>query len=195
MILHCYSEKNWGQQQETWDAVAAIEKDGYVVTDELTTQRDDSAYWRILLRHWSKGRLILFEQDIVPTVSQIKSLIECYQLACTFPYKLMEGYSLWQGIWEANPPPSFGKYGLVDFGSTPRPTAMIPLPEPFPEYVEGSGIGLIKLSKEMQKAIPLADYPVPHQYDMMDTWISSYLSQVLKKKWHVHTPNVRHNHY
>jgi hypothetical protein len=195
MILHCYSEKNRGQQQETWDAIAAIETAGYTVKDELTTTRDDSAYWKVLLRNWGKGVLILIEQDIVPTVSMIEGLAHCYQPVCTYPYKIQDHYSLWQGVWEANPPPSYGKHGLVDFGKTPRPTATIPLPEPFPEYAEGSGIGLVKLSKEMQNAIPLADYPAPHQWDLMDTWISSYMSQVLQKKWHVHTPNVKHNHY
>src|ERR1035437_8889634 len=155
MILHCYSEKNWSQQQETWDAVAKIEAAGYVVTDELTTIRDDSAYWRVLLRHWSKGRLILFEQDIVPTVAMIQDLSTCYHPACVYPYKL-EGlnFALWQGVWEdkANQPLAYGKHGVVDFGSTPRPSATIPLEAPFPEFVEGSGIGLIKLSKEMQAA-------------------------------------------
>ena len=199
MILHCYSEKNWAQQQETWDAVAKIEEAGYVVTDELTTTRNDDSYWKVLLRHWSKGRLIQFQQDIVPTVQMIQELVQCYHPACTYPHKLTGlNFGLWQGVWEdkANQPPAFNKHGVVEFGSTPRPSATIPVEAPFPEFVEGSGIGLIKLSKEMQAAIPLADYPVAyHQWDLIDLWISSYMSQVLHKKWHVHQPNVRHNHY
>src|ERR1035437_6659773 len=125
MILHCYSEKNWGQQQETWDAVAAIENAGYKVTDELTTTRNDNSYWKVLLRHWGKGRLIQFQQDIVPTVSQIKSMIECYHPACTYPHKLTGlNFGLWQGVWEDkdNQPLAYNRHGVVDFGSTPRPS-------------------------------------------------------------------------
>ena len=197
MILHCYSEKNRGQQQETWDACDTIEKSGYTVEHKLTTTRDDASYWKVLLQAWGKGRLIQFQQDIVPTVSMIEDLAQCYQIACCYPHKLREGnYGLWQGVWEANPPLAYNKHGLVDFGKTPRPTATIPLVEPFPEFVEGAGIGLIKLTKEMQNAIPLADYPVKeHQWDLIDVWISAYMSQVLHKKWHVHTPPVKHNHY
>src|ERR1035437_10066176 len=196
MILHCYSEKNWAQQQETWDAVAAIEAAGYTVTDELTITRDDASYWRVLLRAWGKGRLIHFQQDIVPTVAQIQELINCNYNACCYPHKLTgDNYGLWQGVWEANPPPTYTKNGVVDFGKAPRPSATIPLQEPFDEYAEGSGIGLIKLSQAMQASIPLADYPAPHDWSIMDVWISSYMSQVLQKKWHVHQPNVKHNHY
>lgn len=193
MILHCYSEKNYMQQLDTWIAVKALQE-CWTVESRLTTIEHDDSYWKVLLEYWGKSRLIQFQQDVVPSVDMIQELMDCKYQACTYPHKLQGGWGLWQAEWTPGYV-FYNKNGIVRMDGL-NPTAMTMYQPPFPEYVEGSGIALVKLSQELQKAIPLADYPmVNHQWDYLDTWISAYMSQELRQPWHVHTPPVPHNHY
>ena len=147
------------------------------------------------MKYWGKERLIHFQQDIVPSIDMIQELMDCNYSACTYPHKLTKGWGLWEGTWVDDGPVFYNKHGEINMNGL-QPSSIKLIEPPFPEYVQGAGIALCKLSKKLQQQIPLADYPMPMRaWDYIDTWISCYMARQLEIPWHVHTPPVRHNHY
>ena len=155
----------------------------YPTYSRLTTTADDQSYWKVLMEYWGKDDLIHFQQDIVPTMGMIESLAACLSPVCTYPHKLRSGYGLYEPkygpTWEYLPE----RMELVD-------------PDPYNPYVGGSGMALVKISREVQQRIPLGNYDVNNQHwSLIDSWISGYMYRRLNLPWHVHLPEVRHNHF
>lgn len=186
-ILHTYSEKNLKYQVNTLAAVDWLRKKSFQVTSRLTTVEDDESYWKVLMDYWGEDDLIHFQQDIVPTVAKIESLLDCSYPLCTYPHKLENSYGLWWGEWDESVPQNLAN-GIGPL----NPTAMHWYKQPFPMFAQGSGIALVKINQEIQEAIPLADIPNRH-WSTLDLWISSYIARKLDRRWHVHTPPVLHS--
>ena len=172
-ILHVYSEKRPEDQVETLAAVESLRRK-YEVVSRPTTADDNYSYSRILAEYWGKDDLVHFQQDVVPTAAMIQSLIDCPYEACTYPHALHTGFGLWAP-------------GYTD-GVLDKMTWYYP---PFPSRVECSGMALCKFSKELQQLIPLGD----EHWSMIDTRISCWMDQALHRMWHVHLPEVKHNHH
>src|ERR1035437_7494575 len=151
MILHCYSERNYIQQLDTWQAVKKLQE-RWTVDSRLTTIERDSSYWEVLMKYWGQSRLIQFQQDIVPTVDMIQELMDCNCSACTYPHKLTKGWGLWEGIWSSPSPAFYNRHGEINMNGL-QPSSIKLIEPPFPEYVQGSGIALVKLSQSLQKEI------------------------------------------
>lgn len=176
ILLHCYSEKNQEYQDETNRAVMSfLAMPDLNVVSRLTTVDDDLSYWKVLCEYWGKDDLIHVQQDIVPTKEQITSLLDCRFGSCTYPHKLESGWGLWKGDFTLD---------------QIMPAQMHFLEPPFPEFVTGSGIGLVGIKQWVQRAIPLGYNP--QHWSMVDTWISAYMYNLTWSTWHVHSPAVRH---
>ena len=169
-ILHSYTIYRPQDQLETAAFVKQLE---YPLASELVSNPD--GYYNFLSRYWGKETLVNIEQDIVPTNKHIENLLACSYPACTVPYQLTSGWSVWRG-----------RYDALD-----QLAEMIRYNPPFPEYVECSGLGLVKINTNLQKLIPLDDV----HWSLIDMQISQHMQQRLGIRWHVHTPSVKHNHY
>jgi hypothetical protein len=182
LILHTTTDARPQDQLETIAAVAEIAR-CYPVRSYAIPPKDDSAYWRFLLRNWGKDQIVIIEQDIVPTVDRVYELIDCQDDACTVPYDMrpgVKGGSLF-----------YAKGYLADGMAE----GLTMYKEPFPTYSEGSGFGFVKLNSALQRKIPLHKYPVDaYKWSCIDSWVSAYMQRVLDVKWHVHLPKVKHNH-
>lgn len=189
MILHTYSEKHPEQQEETLDFIELVRVANNAgvliypktITSRLTTVTDDLSYWRALMDYWGKEDLIHFQQDIVPTLAMLDALLVCPYAACTYPHKLRTGFGLYKPIYDSA---SYTSY---------MPVEMHWYYPPYPKFVEASGIALCKISKELQQQIPLANYS--GHWSNIDMWISCFMDIELSQRWHVHAPEVKHNHF
>jgi hypothetical protein len=180
-ILHSFTNERVEDQVETILAVDKLMDKYGDVTSCLVSNPD--GYWKFLLDHWNRTPFINIEQDIVPTVQSLDSLLSCPEDLCTVPYRLSNGkWSIWY--------PIYGTY--CDFSE------MVHYEEPFPWGVVASGLGLVKIGPVAQSLVNLNDYKHPnfdnHRWDFIDTWLSLQLDRV-GHKWHVHTLPVKHNHY
>ena len=187
-ILHVATYNRIPEQYETLKAVNRLAKDfGFLIDSVLATEPDH--YWQHMKRIWGEGDLIIIEQDIVPTQDHLTKLAQCGFPACTVPYMVNGHWSTGRSVYERS-----DAYG---------PTGRINLGELQPVYTEWytdklvpvSGLGLVKISKELQDKLPIENYPIPnHHWSYLDTWISAYMNVMLGLEWHTHYPTVTHNH-
>jgi hypothetical protein len=93
LILHGYAcvgeeQRKTGrteeQQAETWEALKAIRQKYHVVDRAL---EGSDGYDNFLLEYWGRDDLIIVEQDVVPTLEQVNSLVECSEPWCAYKYQ------------------------------------------------------------------------------------------------------------
>jgi hypothetical protein len=93
LILHGYallgqeqakSGRTEEQQAETWEALRAIRQKFSVVDKAL---EGPEGYDDFLLEYWGKDDLIIVEQDIVPSLAQVESMIHCSEPWCAYRYQ------------------------------------------------------------------------------------------------------------
>lgn len=136
---------------------------GHVLPVECADPYDYHAAVRTLWRY--PGRLLIVEQDIVPTVEMIEHLKWCQHPACTVPYRLARGEL---SLWDAR-----GGLSWLD--------AM-------PASAPGSGLGCVALS--VDPSIPPPDRVA---WDWLAESVSARLSEY-GVSWHVHPGTVEHLH-
>lgn len=133
--------------------------------------RVDLDYAAGLAAAWgSRDRLVLIEHDMAPTTDQVDMLALCPSLACTIPYRLAGGEpSLWRGSGDA-------RDGYSEWGS-------------WPEYVDGSALGVIALSPFLRERMPA---PTAHWSRLAEALSDGMAAAGFR--WHVHPGEVPHDH-
>ncbi len=173
-VLHTYSDVRVEDQLETATEMVKIGVH-YPVKWQYCIEDDD--YWAFLLRNWGYEDIVIVEQDVVAKRHLVDGLVECPEHVCTYPYRLKAGQLSVFEITDGDTIPFIPQFYEV----TP------------PLYTDGSGLGFIKISKELQKHIPLHTYDVGlYKWWYLDSFISWHLKR-LKYKIHVHQHMVQHN--
>lgn len=139
----------------------------------------DYGYWHALAEDWDKGdNLVIIEHDMVPNVAHMQAFESCHYPFCTVPYKMPNGnWSLF--MMDLNH--MVGDYPLV-----------IPYNMPV-KWIEGSAIGLVRITKMGQKLIDLPRHLQQH-WSLIDVWLSYQMKQTADIMWHVHYPPVAQIH-
>lgn len=83
LVLHPFSRFRINEQLETWRALEEI-REHFRVVDVFLKEAMD--YDDVLLRFYGVDDLIVVEQDIVPSVEQIRSLTLCPESWCCCEY-------------------------------------------------------------------------------------------------------------
>jgi hypothetical protein len=85
IVLHTFSRMRLREQRETWKALCKIRQQYPVVDVDVSGETDyDDAVRKV----WRKDDLIIVEQDIVPSCSQIHVLESCVCDWCVFRYQV-----------------------------------------------------------------------------------------------------------
>ena len=179
-ILYTTSNNRLEEQVEARKAVRRLAP-YYDIDVQLCDGPHD--YWTILMNYWGEADLIIVEQDIVLTAEHIKAFEQCeFEGPCCIPYILGDGrWSIYHY------PKGFRPDGL--------PYNMVFYDKPWPMFADGSSLGLTKIPKYVQELTKdkMLSYPVKQfRWTYMDTWLGSYLCNVLKIPFHVHEMDVKH---
>ena len=74
-------------RQETTVALAEI-SEVLAIPVHYEPMTEDRSYWALFHRLWHSGEpFLIVEHDIVPTVEQVRSLIECPEVFCAYGYE------------------------------------------------------------------------------------------------------------
>ena len=85
-ILHPYSNNREENQRRTWDFLSRLDKERpYKIVHKLVTGK--YGYDNFLAEYWGKSDILVIEQDIVPTISQVDEIINCKEEWCAFKYR------------------------------------------------------------------------------------------------------------
>jgi hypothetical protein len=85
ITLHTFSRMRLREQRETWKALCKIRRQYSVVDVSVSGVTDyDSA----VREFWGRDDLIIIEQDIVPSCSQIRALENCVCDWCAYRYRI-----------------------------------------------------------------------------------------------------------
>lgn len=181
IILYSYTDKDLQFQRETRKAIDELKKVYRVVSRKMIGAAD---YYNFLCEFWDyEDTLINVEQDIVPSINQIRTLRKCPHSHCTFPYKL------------GNSPLHADKLCLFEWDEGVLNWQSFLSANATPEFCYGSGIGLVKFEPSIRKTINVRDYPVDvYKWWYLDTFLSQKLVWEKQEPWHCHYPPVKHNH-
>lgn len=212
-VLHPYSTKpeTFSRQAETWAALSRIRKHWQVVDRPCTRETD---YENALRELWGRDDILIIEHDVVPTTEAVSGLEECRQPLCAQAYRLgtcnMANEMFRQVLPELR--------SLIDSGvKLPAPwdkiirlqahladtgaeTAIAHRKEvgdiwewvkEGDEWADFAGFGMTKISLEFQKEHPPGWRPGTWQD--LDSRFSNWVKE-LGYRWHIHWPEVKHNH-
>ncbi|MCL4499976.1 MAG: hypothetical protein M1335_07035 [Chloroflexi bacterium] len=170
MILHCYTPNiRENDQAHCWRALAQLSR--YTVTHVEMT--DVFSYSLAVQKAWDvDGDLLIVEQDMAPTVTMIDTLFDCREHACSQAYWLAPAssgalYPFYSGIGLSGHRIIFGE-----------------------EWARSSGMGLIRLSREVRERMGRPDLC---HFAQLDGQISVRLAGS-GMHWHMHWPVCPHYH-
>ncbi len=138
----------------------------------------DFGYWTALAHDWGIEDLVIVEHDIVVAQQHIQSFEICRYPFCTVPYKMPDGQ--WS-LFDMQQSDLFD--GLPTITMVNRPT----------QYSEGSGLGLVRITRAGLRLIPMARIQ-PLHWSVIDLWISNFMKENLFIPWHVHYPPCHQVH-
>ncbi len=106
IILHPWSSGRTGDKLETWRTVAKARDAGYDIVSRNINRPMD--YADLLKEFWGKDDLIVWEDDKVPTMADLKELVECRHAYCCFPHPVSFYFYTPMSLWGRNFPYTLG---------------------------------------------------------------------------------------
>lgn len=142
----------------------------------------DSDYEDGLRELWPTATdLVVVEHDIAATQDHINELLECPYILCTFAYQVHPASTGLQESRYVHANKIEGEYVWVWHGE---------------EWADHAGLGLTKLGKLVRREV--TDWPTD-EADVKGGWwnLDTRVSRAMQSaglKYHIHWPEVEHNH-
>lgn len=106
IILHPWTSGRTEDKLETWRTIAKATDGGY----DIVSRNIDApaAYFDLMKEFWGRDDLIVWEDDKVPTMADLKELVECRHAYCCFPHPVSFYFYTPMSLWTDRFPYSLG---------------------------------------------------------------------------------------